>query len=85
MPACAASSSGGAPLTEIDEDEDDDKNLPNNIVLASVYVHGGVFKQGNTLGARTPHSVDHGNEWCITLLSTMAVAMEVAPDLTKRK
>lgn len=84
MPACAASSSGGAPLTEIDEDEDDDENLPNN-VLASVDVHGGVFKQGNTLGARTPHCVDHGNEWCITLLSTMAVAMEVAPDLTKRK
>ena len=85
MPACAASSSGGAPLTEIDEDEDDDENLPNNIVLASVDVHGGVFKQGNTLGSRTPHCVDHGNEWCITLLSTTAVAMEVAPDLTKRK
>ena len=84
MPACAASSSGGAPLTEIDEDEDDDENLPNN-VLASVDVHGGVFKQGNTLGSRTPHCVDHGNAWCVTIMSKMAVAMEVAPDLTKRK
>ena len=84
MPACAASSSGGAPLTEIDEDEDDDENLPNN-VLASVDVHGGVFKQGNTLGSRTPHCVDHGNAWCVTIMSKMAVPMEVAPDLTKRK
>ena len=85
MPACAASSSGDAPLTEIDEDEDDDENLPNNIVLASVDVHGGVFNQGNTLGSRTPHCVDHGNAWCVTIMSKMAVPMEVAPDLTKRK
>ena len=84
MPACAASSSGDAPLTEIDEDEDDDENLPNN-VLASVDVHGGVFNQGNTLGSRTPHCVDHGNAWCVTIMSKMAVPMEVAPDLTKRK